>query len=65
MTTSNGAYAVTVGINGGSQSGGATAHSPNIWNRTANSFSIQNSADSDNFYPQIDWPEFYVIVVGP
>lgn len=65
MTTSNGAYAVTVGINAGSQGGGAAAHSPNIWNRTANSFSIQNSVDSDNFYPSIDWPEFYVIVVGP
>lgn len=65
MTTSNGAYAVTVGINAGAQGGGAAAHSPNIWNRTANSFSIQNSVDSDNFYPSIDWPEFYVIVVGP
>lgn len=65
MTTSNGAYAVTVGINAGSQGGGAAAHSPNIWNRTANSFSIQNSVDSDSFYPSIDWPEFYVIVVGP
>lgn len=65
MSTSNGDYAVTASINASSQGGGAAAHSPNIFNRSPNSFSIQNSVDSDNFYPAIDWPEFYVIVVGP
>ncbi|WP_227724456.1 phage tail-collar fiber domain-containing protein [Yersinia proxima] len=65
MSTSNGAYAVTVGINGGSQSGALNAHSANIWNRTHNSFSIQNANDGGTSYNWIDWPEFYVIVVGP
>ncbi|CCV28397.1 TPA: phage tail protein [Yersinia enterocolitica] len=65
MSTSNGAYAVTVGINGGSQNGALNAHSANIWNRTPNSFSIQNANDSGTQYNWIDWPEFYVIVVGP
>ncbi|WP_376741124.1 phage tail protein [Yersinia enterocolitica] len=65
MSTSNGAYAVTVGINGGSQNGALSAHSANIWNRTPNSFSIQNANDSGSSYNWIDWPEFYVIVVGP
>lgn len=65
MSTSNGAYAVTVGINGGSQNGALDAHSANIWNRTPNSFSIQNSNDSGSQYNWRDWPEFYVIVVGP
>ncbi|MGM7874911.1 phage tail-collar fiber domain-containing protein [Yersinia enterocolitica] len=65
MSTSNGAYAVTVGIGGGSQNGALSAHSANIWNRTPNSFSIQNANDSGSSYNWIDWPEFYVIVVGP
>lgn len=65
MSTSNGAYAVSVGINGGSQNGGLSAHSANIWNRSPNSFSIQNANDSGTQYNWIDWPEFYVIVVGP
>lgn len=65
MSTSNGAYAVTVGINGGSQGAAANAHSANIWNRTPNSFSIQNARDGGVSYDQADWPEFYVIVVGP
>ncbi|WP_025376773.1 phage tail protein [Yersinia hibernica] len=65
MSTSNGAYAVTVGINGGSQNGAADAHSANIWNRTPNSFSIQNANDGGSSYNWRDWPEFYVIVVGP
>ncbi|MFW5390972.1 phage tail protein [Yersinia sp. 2544 StPb PI] len=65
MSTSNGAYAVTVGINGGSQNGAISAHSANIWNRSPNSFSIQNANDSGTQYNWIDWPEFYVIVVGP
>ncbi len=65
MSTSNGAYAVTVGINGGSQNGGLSAHSANIWNRSPNSFSIQTANDSGTQYNWIDWPEFYVIVVGP
>ncbi len=65
MSTSNGAYAVTVGINGGTQNGALSAHSANIWNRTPNSFSIQNANDSGTQYNWIDWPEFYVIVVGP
>lgn len=65
MSTSNGAYAVTVGINGGSQNGALSAHSANIWNRTPNSFSIQNANDGGTSYNWIDWPEFYVIVVGP
>lgn len=65
MSTSNGAYAVTVGINGGSQGAAANAHSANIWNRTPNSFSIQNARDGGVSYDWTDWPEFYVIVVGP
>ncbi|WP_230458501.1 phage tail-collar fiber domain-containing protein [Yersinia enterocolitica] len=65
MSTSNGAYAVTVGINGGSQNGAISAHSANIWNRTPNSFSIQNANDGGTSYDWRDWPEFYVIVVGP
>lgn len=65
MTTSNGAYAVVAGINAGTQNGGLNAHSPNIWNRTANSFSIQNARDGGVSYDWTDWPEFYVIVVGP
>lgn len=65
MSTSNGAYAVTVGINGGSQGAAANAHSANIWNRTPNSFSIQNARDGGVSYDRADWPEFYVIVVGP
>jgi Phage tail-collar fibre protein len=65
MSTSNGAYAVTVGINGGSQNGAISAHSANIWNRSPNSFSIQNANDGGTSYNWIDWPEFYVIVVGP
>ncbi|EPE4190850.1 tail fiber protein [Yersinia enterocolitica] len=65
MSTSNGAYAVTVGINGGSQNGALNAHSANIWNRTPNSFSIQNARDGGVSYDWTDWPEFYVIVVGP
>ncbi len=64
MSTSNGAYAVSVGINGGSQNGALSAHSANIWNRTPNSFSIQNANDGGTSYNWIDWPEFYVIVVG-
>ncbi|MGM7758555.1 phage tail-collar fiber domain-containing protein [Yersinia enterocolitica] len=65
MSTSNGAYAVTVGIGGGSQNGALSAHSANIWNRTPNSFSIQNANDGGTSYDWRDWPEFYVIVVGP
>ncbi|WP_145507671.1 phage tail-collar fiber domain-containing protein [Yersinia hibernica] len=65
MSTSNGSYAVVVGINGGSQNGALSAHSANIWNRTPNSFSIQNTNDGGTQYNWIDWPEFYVIVVGP
>ncbi|WP_235896621.1 phage tail protein [Yersinia vastinensis] len=65
MSTSNGAYAVTVGINGGSQGAAANAHSANIWNRSPNSFSIQNARDGGVSYDWTDWPEFYVIVVGP
>lgn len=65
MSTSNGAYAVTVGVNGGTQNGALSAHSANIWNRTPNSFSIQNANDGGTSYNWIDWPEFYVIVVGP
>ncbi|WP_432325227.1 phage tail protein [Yersinia enterocolitica] len=65
MSTSNGSYAVVVGINGGSQNGALSAHSANIWNRTPNSFSIQNANDGGTSYNWIDWPEFYVIVVGP
>ncbi|WP_227726268.1 hypothetical protein [Yersinia proxima] len=65
MSTSNGSYAVVVGINGGSQTGAQDAHSANIWNRTPNSFSIQNNRDSGTSYDWTDWPEFYVIVVGP
>lgn len=65
MSTSNGAYAVTVGINGGSQGAAVNAHSANIWNRTPNSFSIQNARDGGASYDRADWPEFYVIVVGP
>ncbi|WP_145558034.1 phage tail-collar fiber domain-containing protein [Yersinia aldovae] len=65
MSTSNGAYAVTVGINGGSQNGAQNAHSANIWNRSPNSFSVQNSEDGGVSYGWRDWPEFYVIVVGP
>lgn len=65
MSTSNGAYAVTVGINGGSQDAAVNAHSANIWNRTPNSFSIQNARDGGVSYDRADWPEFYVIVVGP
>ncbi|MGP2515412.1 phage tail-collar fiber domain-containing protein [Yersinia sp. 2545 StPb PI] len=65
MSTSNGAYAVTVGINGGSQNGAISAHSANIWNRSPNSFSIQNANDGGTSYDWRDWPEFYVIVVGP
>ncbi|CFW61914.1 TPA: phage tail protein [Yersinia enterocolitica] len=65
MSTSNGAYAVTVGIGGGSQNGALSAHSANIWNRTPNSFSIQNTNDGGTSYDWRDWPEFYVIVVGP
>ncbi|CNC11989.1 hypothetical protein [Yersinia alsatica] len=65
MSTSNGAYAVTVGINGGTQNGALNAHSANIWNRTPNSFSIQNANDGGVSYDWRDWPEFYVIVVGP
>ncbi|WP_261371976.1 phage tail-collar fiber domain-containing protein [Yersinia intermedia] len=65
MSTSNGAYAVMVGINGGTQNGALSAHSANIWNRTPNSFSIQNANDGGTSYNWIDWPEFYVIVVGP
>ncbi|AJJ63189.1 hypothetical protein [Yersinia aldovae] len=65
MSTSNGAYAVTVGINGGSQYGAQNAHSANIWNRSPNSFSVQNSEDGGTSYGGRDWPEFYVIVVGP
>ncbi|MHA3465577.1 phage tail-collar fiber domain-containing protein [Yersinia enterocolitica] len=65
MSTSNGAYAVTVGINGGTQNGALSAHSANIWNRTPNSFSIQNANDGGTSYDWRDWPEFYVIVVGP
>ncbi|WP_227729495.1 phage tail protein [Yersinia proxima] len=65
MSTSNGAYAVSVGIGGGSQAGALSAHSANIWNRTPNSFSIQNANDGGTSYNWIDWPEFYVIVVGP
>ncbi|WP_425086007.1 hypothetical protein [Yersinia intermedia] len=65
MSTSNGAYAVTVGINGGSQGAAANAHSANIWNRSPNSFSIQNARDGGTSYDWTDWPEFYVIVVGP
>ncbi|WP_025377663.1 phage tail protein [Yersinia hibernica] len=65
MSPSVGSYAVTVGINGGSQSGATNAHSANIWNRTPNSFSVQNSNDGGTSYNWIDWPEFYVIVVGP
>ncbi|CNI33314.1 Tail fiber [Yersinia aldovae] len=65
MSTSHGAYAVTVGINGGSQGAAANAHSANIWNRTPNSFSIQNARDGGVSYDWTDWPEFYVIVVGP
>ncbi|HHL2575880.1 TPA: phage tail protein [Yersinia enterocolitica] len=65
MSTSNGAYAVTVGINGGSQNGALNAHSANIWNRSPNSFSIQNARDGGVSYDWADWPEFYVIVVGP
>ncbi|OVZ91325.1 phage tail protein [Yersinia hibernica] len=65
MSTSNGAYAVTVGINGGSQGAAANAHSANIWNRTPNSFSIQNARDGGVSYDWTDWAEFYVIVVGP
>lgn len=64
MSTSNGAYAVTVGINGGSQNV-PNIHSANIWNRTPNSFSIQNARDGGVSYDWTDWPEFYVIVVGP
>ncbi|WP_231118610.1 tail fiber protein [Yersinia intermedia] len=64
MSTSNGAYAVTVGINGGSQNV-PNIHSANIWNRTPNSFSIQNARDGGTSYDWTDWPEFYVIVVGP
>lgn len=64
MSTSNGSYAVTVGINGGAQNV-SNIHSSNIWNRTANSFSIQNSRDSGTAYDWTDWTEFYVIVVGP
>ncbi|MFV8801181.1 hypothetical protein ACNSPD_23185 [Yersinia enterocolitica] len=65
MSTSNGAYAVTAGINGGTQNGALNAHSANIWNRTPNSFSIQNARDGGVSYDWTDWPEFYVIVVGP
>lgn len=65
MSTSNGDYAVTVGINGGTQNGALNAHSANIWNRTPNSFSIQNARDGGVSYDWTDWPEFYVIVVGP
>ncbi|EPF5079046.1 phage tail protein [Yersinia enterocolitica] len=65
MSTSNGAYAVTVGIGGGSQNGALSAHSANIWNRTPNSFSIQNANDGGVSYDWRDWPEFFVIVVGP
>ncbi|CNK28848.1 Tail fiber [Yersinia aldovae] len=65
MSTSNGAYAVTVGINGGSQYGAQNAHSANIWNRSPNSFSVQNAEDGGTSYGGRDWPEFYVIVVGP
>ncbi|AJJ64756.1 phage tail-collar fiber domain-containing protein [Yersinia aldovae] len=65
MSTSHGAYAVTVGINGGSQGAAANAHSANIWNRTPNSFSIQNARDGGVSYDWTDWTEFYVIVVGP
>ncbi|HGI5917383.1 TPA: tail fiber protein [Yersinia enterocolitica] len=64
MSTSNGAYAVTVGINGGSQNV-PNIHSANIWNRSPNSFSIQNARDGGVSYDWTDWPEFYVIVVGP
>lgn len=64
MSTSNGAYAVSVGINGGPQNGALSAHSANIWNRTPNSFSIQNARDSGTAYDWTDWAEFYVIVVG-
>ncbi|HHH1266469.1 TPA: phage tail protein [Yersinia enterocolitica] len=64
MSTSNGAYAVTVGINGGSQNV-PNIHSANIWNRSPNSFSIQNARDGGVNYDWTDWPEFYVIVVGP
>ncbi|MCW8111903.1 phage tail protein [Yersinia intermedia] len=49
MSTSNGAYAVTVGINGGSQNV-PNIHSANIWNRTPNSFSIQNARDGGTSY---------------
>ncbi|CNI00797.1 Tail fiber [Yersinia aldovae] len=65
MSTSHGAYAVTVGINGGSQYGAQNAHSANIWNRSPNSFSVQNAEDGGTSYGGRDWPEFYVIVVGP
>lgn len=65
MSTSNGAYAVVAGINGGSQNGALNAHSANIWNRSPNSFSIQNARDGGVSYDWADWPEFYVIVVGP
>ncbi|OVZ81331.1 hypothetical protein [Yersinia kristensenii] len=64
MSRSNANYAVSVGINGGTQNGALSAHSANIWNRTPNSFSIQNANDSGTQYNWIDWPEFYVIVVG-
>ncbi len=64
MSTSNGAYAVTVGINGGPQNV-PNIHSANIWNRSPNSFSIQNARDGGVSYDWTDWPEFYVIVVGP
>ncbi|HDL7750628.1 TPA: tail fiber protein [Yersinia enterocolitica] len=65
MSSSNGAYAVVAGINAGTQNNGVNAHSPNIWNRTPNSFSIQNARDGGVSYDWTDWPEFYVIVVGP
>lgn len=64
MSTSNGAYAVSVGVNGGSQDV-RNIHSANIWKRSPDSFSIQNAGDYGAGYNPMDWPEFYVIVVGP